>query len=507
MRRTIFGLSQLRAATRSARAVFLCSAPLVGQPNAGLTGQGLRLACAEPGDQLAIFGEALRELTERATYLYEEAGRYWFSTQPTLNRLADDRAKALADHDVDEAIADVLRKDAVSKGGFDRVHAAPDDPVTVDEAQALALVILSPATPHAGKGPLKSAATDAASDALMRCRASQRHFRNTLIFVAADEANLGTTRDVMRKAMAWKQIVDDKRLHDAMTTSQIADAEDKARTNRDSAQKAVRAAWSHILYAVKSETAGKPFELEHSLISLRDRAAIPTVVYDKAKADGIALEKLGTERLWHALKPIWPDDRDHLPIAELTGWFSAYVYLPKLRDRVVLETSIRDAVAKLDPQFGYADGFDQASGKYHGLIWAKDPPQPFPATAMLVSDAAAKKRISEKVTPGQPAPTGTPAAPGASPDAVVPTASTTRLRKVHRFYGSVELDMVRPVKAFDAILNAIVMQLQRTQGAKVKLTLEVEAEAGDGFSEADVSVVRDNARQLKFKSESTGFEE
>ncbi len=88
-------ISQFRAASRAARAVFLCSAPLVGQPNAGLTGQGLRLACAEPGDQLAIFGEALRELTERATYLYEEAGRYWFSTQPTLNRLAEDLARAL----------------------------------------------------------------------------------------------------------------------------------------------------------------------------------------------------------------------------------------------------------------------------------------------------------------------------------------------------------------------------------------------------------------------------
>jgi len=47
----------MRAATRAARAVFLCSAPLVGRPNAGLSGPGLRLACAEPGDQLAIFGE------------------------------------------------------------------------------------------------------------------------------------------------------------------------------------------------------------------------------------------------------------------------------------------------------------------------------------------------------------------------------------------------------------------------------------------------------------------
>ena len=37
-------ISQVRAATRAARAVFLCSAPLVGRPNAGLTGRGLRLS-------------------------------------------------------------------------------------------------------------------------------------------------------------------------------------------------------------------------------------------------------------------------------------------------------------------------------------------------------------------------------------------------------------------------------------------------------------------------------
>ena len=47
---------------------------------------------------------------------------------------------------------------------------------------------------------------------------------------------------------------------------------------------------------------------------------------------------------------------------------------------------------------------------------------------------------------------------------------------------------------------------ERDLGAKVKLTLEIEADAEEGFSEADISVVRDNAHQLKFKAESTGFE-
>ena len=500
-------ISQLRAATRAARAVFICSAPLVGQPNAGLTGQGLRLACAEPGDQLAIFGEALRELTEKATYLYEEAGRYWFSTQPTLNRLADDRAKALPDHEVDAAIADVLRDDAGSKGGFHRVFAAPDDPVTIDEAQSLSLVILSPSLPHAGKGTAKSPATDAVADALMRCRASQRRLRNTLVFVAPDEANLATAREVMRKAMAWASIEKDSRLQQQMTQAQATDAKDKAKTNRESALKAIRTAWSHILYPVKSEAAGKPFDLEHSLISSRDRAAIPVVVYDKAKSDGIILEKLGTERLWHALKPIWPHDRPHLTIAEIADWFAAYVYLPKVRDKVVLEGSIRDAVAKLDPQFGYADGFDEVTGKYHKLIWAKNPPEFLTPTAMIVREAETQKQLKEEIIPS---PRPGPGSPGAVPTPGDPTPERPRPaapKKPRRFYGSVELDMVRPVKSFDAILNAVVMELQRTHGAKVKLTLEIEAEATEGFAESEVSVVRDNARQLKFKPESTGFEE
>jgi hypothetical protein len=507
-------ISQLRAATRAARAVFICSAPLVGQPNAGLTGQGLRLACAEPGDQLAIFGEALRELTEKATFLYEEAGRYWFSTQPTLNRLADDRAKALPDHEVDAAIVEVVRLDADSKGGFHRVFAAPDDPVAIDEAPALSLMILGPALAHAGKGTAKSPATDAVADALMRCRVSQRRLRNTLLFVASDEANLATAREVMRKAMAWATVDHDVnnekgRLRSQTTRTQADDARDKAKTNRESALKAIRTAWSHILYPVKSETAGKPFELEHSLISARDRDAIPMVVYDKVKADGIALERLGTERLWHALKPIWPDDRPHLPIAEIADWFATYVYLPKVRDRVVLESSIRDAVGKLDPQFGYADGFDEATGKYQKLIWAKNPSDFMSPSAMIVREAEAQIQLKQEgaVAPRPEPGGGSPNLPLTPPGMPSPGAGPAAPGKPRRFYGSVEIDMVRPVKSFDAVLNAVVMELQRTQGAKVKLTIEIEAEAAEGFADSDVSVVRDNARQLKFKPESTGFED
>ncbi len=306
----------------------------------------MRLACAEPGDQLAIFGEALRELGLRATYLYEEAGRYWFSTQPTLNRVAEDRAKALPDHTVDEAIAQVLKDDAASKGGFYRVFPAPDDPTQVDEASALSLVVLGPSTPHSGKAAVQSRATDAATDALTRCRASQRRFRNTLIFVAADEGLLATARDAMRRSLAWADIVGDERLQKQLTQSQAADTKDKAKTSREGALRAVRNAWNHILFPIKTDATevGKAFDLDHLALTAKDKGAIPAGAYEKARADGIVMEKLGPDTLWLKLKPLWAEDRPHIAISEIADWFASYVYLPKVRDRVVLEAAIRDAL-------------------------------------------------------------------------------------------------------------------------------------------------------------------
>lgn len=503
-------ISQARAATRAARAVFLCSAPLVGQPNAGLTGPGLRLACAEPGDQLAIFGEALRELSERATYLYDDGGRYWFSTQPTLNRLADERARGYAEHDVDAKVVDVLIDDARIKGGFHRVFAAPDDPISIDEAESISLVILGPATPHSGKVPAKTRATDAVTESLTRCRSTQRRFRNTLFYVAADDALLTTAREGMRRSMAWREIADDRRLHDQLPQSQMRDAAAKASAASEGAAKAVRAAWSHIFFPVRAEnpTVERAFDLDLIGLGSKDRAAIPAAVYDKIgpKGDNVAKETLGAETLWLNLKPLWPKDRPHLRIADVREWFASYVYLPKLRDRVVLDEAIRSGIASLNPEFGYADRFDEASGDYRGLAWAKLIPDRFPDDAVLVRADVALEQLNL----AQTASSTSAAGDGAPSDGVSSPGwfETTEIipGKVTRFYGSVEIDMVRPVKAFDAIMNAVVVELQRSPSAKVKLTLEVQAEAPGGFDEDDVGVIRDNAFQLKFNADSTGFE-
>ena len=148
----------------------------------------------------------------------------------------------------------------------------------------------------------------------------------------------------------------------------------------------------------------------------------------------------------------------------------------------------------------------RVKGVYEGLIYAKTAPEFLsPGTACSFAPTSLNsswpQRRHRLRSAGGGGTVPSPTTPGPNVTAPAPQPPS----KPRRFYGSVEIDMNRPVKAFDTILNSVVMELQRSPGAKVKLTLEIEAEAPSGFNDADVGVVRDNTKQLKFTPGSTGF--
>jgi len=247
-----------------------------------------------------------------------------------------------------------------------------------------------------------------------------------------------------------------------LTQGQAADAEEKARNNREGVRRAVRSAWSHVIYGEKSDatTPGKAFDLEHFALATKDRAAIPVAVYERAKADGFIKEKLGPETLALSLLKVWPAESPHLAIGEIAEWFSAHAYLPKLRDRVVLESSLREALGKFDAAFGYAERFDAGKGLYEGLIYAKAAPGTLSPGGLLVRAEVAKQQLAATV----PSPIlvtggGFRSMPATSNGATISAIACPPPAKPRRFFGSVEIDLNRPVKAFDAIINAVVMEL------------------------------------------------
>ena len=120
-------LGKFAACRRVARTIYLGSAPTATAANRGVEDRRVKLGCVMPGESPAVFGDALRRLAAAATYLYQDGPRYWYSTQPTVTKLAEDRAEQLK-RDPDKVVQELdkrLRADLRKMGDFHRVHPMP----------------------------------------------------------------------------------------------------------------------------------------------------------------------------------------------------------------------------------------------------------------------------------------------------------------------------------------------------------------------------------------------
>jgi len=100
---------------------------LGGAANRGVEDRKDKLGCVLPGESPAIFGDPLRRMATAATYLYQDGTRYWYSTQPTVTKLAEDQAEQLKREP--DKVADEIKQrlvaDLRARGDSPRVHVLP----------------------------------------------------------------------------------------------------------------------------------------------------------------------------------------------------------------------------------------------------------------------------------------------------------------------------------------------------------------------------------------------
>ena len=143
-------LGKYAASRRVARTIYLGSAPTTQAAHRGLEDRRVKLGCVMPGESPAVFGDALRRLASAATYLYQDGTRYWYSTQPTVTKLAEDRAEQLK-REPDKVVHELdlrLRKDLEKKGDFARIHPMPATGQDVPDDMDARLVVLSVEAPY-----------------------------------------------------------------------------------------------------------------------------------------------------------------------------------------------------------------------------------------------------------------------------------------------------------------------------------------------------------------------
>lgn len=499
-------LGKLSATRRVARTIYLGSAPTAAAAHRGLEDRRVKLGCVMPGETPAVFGDALRRLASAATYLYQDGPRAWYATQPTVTKLAEDRAEQLK-RDPDKVAAELearLRADLKRDGDFPRIHPMPRSGADVPDDYDARLVVL-PAE-HAYTRESGNAA-EAAAKAILESRGNApRLYRNTLVFLAADKVRLQDLDEALRKYLAWSSIVAEKEALN-LDPHQTRQAE----TQKQAADGAVTARLPETyqwLLVPEQSTPQAPVAWQVSRLTGTDALAVRAS--KKLRGDELLVASLGSTILRKHLDdvPLWRGD--HVAVKQLIDDFARYLYLPRLAGAEVLVQAIRDGLALLTwraDTFGYAESYDEAASRYRGLHGGHGVNISADSPGVLVKpDVASKQLDAETPSPGSLGPTPSPGGggldPRPGPGETPPTPPAAP--QLRRFHGSVRVDSTRVGRDAGRIADEVIAHLAGQMGAEVTVTIEIEARLPNGATDQLVRTVTENSRTLKFDSQ--GFE-
>jgi hypothetical protein len=209
------------------------------------------------------------------------------------------------------------------------------------------------------------------------------------------------------------------------------------------------------------------------------------------------------------LKAVW--ERGFVSVGELWDLYTTYPYLPRLRDRSVLEAGLRDALNSITWEqdgFALAAHRDEASGEFDGLAI------PHHDSFGLITDAVLLVRPDialDQRSEASHAPTGADVGSVGteSSNVVVPddgsvtgegqVAAPAVPRAKTRFFGVFHVDPQKYGRDLTRLQQEILPHLADPDTGDLTITVEIEATRPDGFADDKIRIVTENARVLKFE--------
>ncbi len=504
-------LGRSMAGKRVARVVFLGTAPSVSK-NARNGGTGaiggieqkrVVLGATYPTDNPAHVTDALRQLADRGKYMNRDQDRYWLSLQQTVSRLVQEIADGYDTSEVHAELTRVLR-DENDRGVFARVHRIPGGTADVEDEPTAALVVFGLDRCHSKKA--KSVAADFAHEFLARRGGQPRVHKNSLVFLAPDVDRVDTLDSVLRRKLAWEQV---KKRQRELNLDQhnITVVEGRLAQAVQAVADTIRETYKWII--VPYQAAGSP-EVELETIIINGNGTLAERATKKAESTEFVLKTYAPSLLRHEIDKLglW-GKQPHVQVDTLCGYFTQYLYMPRVRDHDVVRTAIRRMTDVLLPEqdgFAYADGIDD--GRYRGLTVYEAPASVSPS-GLVVEPTLALKQIAEETTAAQvkagPAPTTEPGSDGSATTAGdSPTTAVATPRgpapatKATKFHATKVLDPFRPVRDISQISDEIITPLFTANGVQVTVTVDIESVALDRLTPDQVTALKENLATLGF---------
>ena len=499
---------QLWAARRVARTIYMGSAPVAGLPHKGLDVRHVRLGCVQPGENIAVFGDALKQLGDHAAHLYADGARYWYSTQPNVTTTARDRAARKTEDEILFEICRRLRDEQTTRGGFARVYPAPESSSDVPDEMDCRLVLVHPEKTHSS-GQTDSTAMLAAADLLEKRGSSPRLYRNTLVFLAADKTRLSELKSAVASFLAWKSIHDEREsLGLDPFNAKLAEKREAESDRTVSAR--IPETYQWLLVPEQPDALKKA---EWQAIRLTGADALAPRAAKRLERDGLMLTTLAGAVLRTYLDKLLWTEGDHIGVRKLKDYFPQYLYLPRLNRADLVLEAIRDGLASTvwaSDTFAYASSFDAEKGRYVGLqagrtgIAVGDDPN-----SVLVKPAVALRQMEkEQAEAAKQTGGGLELNDKGTGAAVVgkqqPPPPPSKAPEPKRYFASVDLNPTKAGLEFTTVMQEVAQHFTRDPDTKVSIHVEIEAERPEGFNDTTVRTVSENARTLKFKQSEFG---
>lgn len=498
-------LGKSMATKRAARCIFLGAAPLANlrqRDGSAATVRGIEqkrvvLGATYPGDNPAHVTDGLRRLGDLGKYMNRDQDRYWLSLQQTVSQIVQERADSYHEDQVFDELAGVVRQET-DKGLFERVHRFPPGSIDVEDDPGIGLVIFGPDRPFSKRA--KSVAEIQALEFLNKRGTNARVHKNSLVFLAPEVDRIDVLLNAVRQRMAWEYILDNR---ESLNLDQhnIRVAEGRVAQSKQTVGDAIREAYRWIL--VPTQEPGSS-EIELESILMNGDGTLAQRVTKKADSGEFVVRSYSPSLLRMQINRLnlWKD-KPYVQVDVVSGYFSQYVYMPK----VVQPKVVIDAVWHLDDVlsieidgFAYADAYE--NDRFVGLTMSA--PTDVRSSGLLVDPKVAEDQIAKDTklpaehTPGgEGSGDGATSAGGGSLTTSGGGTGTAARTVPTRFHATKAVTLNRVVRDVGQIYEEVVSHFVLND-VPVRITVDVESDQVDKLTEDQRTAIRENLKTLGF---------
>ena len=465
---------RLSAARKIARTIFMGTAP--DSRKGGLRGIGedeIRLGVIQPQESadIAVFNDALSKLKSNLYYLYSQGAQLWFNVNPTLRKYVDDRRGQFSDDDLDFEIEQRLAK-WKELGAFKKVYICPKTSADVDDLQTARLVILPPQIAFNGA----KSATETAKNFLDNRGTVPRHWKNMLLFIAADAEKLRILKNHVRDFLAWQAVLDDVR-HLNLDVLQLDDARGNLKLTAENVAMKLSQAYGVLIAPEQARDADLNLPLSVTMIDCTTGKNI-SVASEKFVRDLKLIDVLGGDMLRRLMDQFIWREVDCVSVGELWRCFGEYYYMPRLVEKSVMLDAVSKGVAA--KKFALADSRD--GEKFIGLRFGDVAVRNISDENFLVKAEVAEAQLNLPTPPVEP-----PVKPPVKPPVEPPPLPK-------KFSMNAELDNTRYGKDIKRCVEEIASLLMTLPAAEMSIRLTIDVTVPDGVDSEMQGIVADNCR-------------